>query len=124
MGHCPENTLAAFERAAMLGATWVELDVHLSADDQLVVIHDERLERTTNGQGDVREHTLAELRALDAGAWFGPGYAGQRIPTLDEVLDWARRRQIAVDVEIKNAPCYYAGIEAAVLACVDRHAMR
>jgi glycerophosphoryl diester phosphodiesterase len=123
MGHCPENTLAAFDRAAELGASWVEFDVHLSADGVPVVIHDELLDRTTNGHGFVRDHSLAELRTLDAGAWYSPDYAGQRIPTLDDVLDWARRRQISVDIEIKNAPLYYEGIEALVLAALDRHAM-
>ena len=123
MGHCPENTLAAFDRAAELGASWVEFDVHLSADGVPVVIHDELLDRTTNGHGLVRDHSLAELRALDAGAWYGPNYAGQRIPNLDDVLDWARWRGISVDVEIKNAPLYYEGIEALVLAALDRHAM-
>jgi glycerophosphoryl diester phosphodiesterase len=124
MGYCPENTLASFERAAALGATWVELDVHLSQDGSLVVIHDERLERTTSGHGLVRDHDLESLQRLDAGAWFGPDFGGLRIPTLDEVLDWARRRDVGVDVEIKNAPLFYDGIEAAVLATVERHAMR
>src|SRR5215471_12590471 len=92
MGYCPENTLASFERGLELGADWIELDVHLSRDGQLIVIHDETLDRTTSGHGLVRDHTLAELKRLDAGAWFGAEYAGQRIPTLDEVLDWAHRR--------------------------------
>ena len=116
MGYCPENTLASFERAAQLGADWVELDVHLSRDGALVVIHDETLDRTTNGSGPVRERTLSELQRLDAGQ-------GERIPTLEEVLAWARRRRIGVDVEIKNAPVYYAGIEAAVVRAVERCAM-
>src|SRR5882762_5874242 len=71
MGYCPENTLASFERGLELGADWIELDVHLSRDGALVVIHDETVDRTTNGSGLVQEHTLAELKELDAGAWFG-----------------------------------------------------
>src|ERR671938_850947 len=94
MGHCPENTLASFERGLELGADWIELDVHLSRDGALIVIHDETLDRTTNGHGLVRERTLAELRQLDAGQ-------GQRIPTLDEVLEWARAHETIVDIEIK-----------------------
>src|SRR5438270_14072854 len=82
MGHSPENTMASFERGLELGADWIELDVHLSRDGALVVIHDETLDRTTNGHGLVREHALSELKRLDAGD-------GQRIPTLDEVLVWA-----------------------------------
>src|SRR5207253_2831738 len=111
MGHCPENTFASFERALELGADWVELDVHLTRDGALAVIHDEKVDRTTDGHGFVRDYTLADLKKLDAGSWFGPEFAAQRIPTLDEVLLWARGRHTAVDVEIKNAPIYYTGIE-------------
>ncbi len=111
MGYCPENTLASFERALELGADWIELDVHLSRDDALIVIHDETLDRTTDGHGLVRDHTLAELSSLDAGN-------GERIPTLDDVLAWARDRGTVVDIEIKNAPLFYAGIEDAVVSSV------
>ncbi len=123
MGYCPENTMASFERAVALGADWVELDVHLTRDRALAVIHDETVDRTTNGQGLVKDRTMAELHQLDAGAWFGAEFAGQRIPTLDEVLAWARRLGVVVDIEIKNAPVFYAGIEQAVVAALDRHAM-
>src|SRR5579859_986244 len=93
MGYCPENTLASFERGLELGADWIELDVHPSRDGELIVIHDETLERTTNGHGLVGEHTLAELRELDAGD-------GQRLLTLNEVLDWARDQNTVLDIEI------------------------
>jgi glycerophosphoryl diester phosphodiesterase len=108
--------MASFERGVELGADWIELDVHLSRDEALIVIHDETLDRTTNGHGLVREHTLAELRTLDAGG-------GQHIPTLDEVLAWARERETIVDIEIKNAPMYYAGIEQKVVAAVSAAGM-
>src|SRR5581483_832306 len=108
--------LASFERGLELGADWIELDVHLSQDGALIVIHDETLERTTNGHGAVRSHTLAELKQLDAGD-------GQQIPTLDEVLDWARSRGAVVDIEIKNAPMFYDGIEAAVVSSLARTGM-
>ena len=97
MGSCPENTLLSFERAADLGAEWVELDVHQTRDGALVVIHDQLVERTTNGFGRVADLTLAELKRLDAGQ-------GQSIPTLDEVLEWARQAGIGVDIEVKQAP--------------------
>ena len=116
MGHSPENTMASFERGLELGADWIELDVHLSRDGALIVIHDETLDRTTNGHGLVRDHTLTELKQLDAGD-------GERIPTLEEVLDWARERNTVVDIEIKNAPLYYDGIEAAVVSALDRAGM-
>ena len=123
MGHCPENTFVSFERALELGADWIELDVHLTRDGALAVIHDETVDRTTDGHGFVRDHTLAELKKLDAGAWFGSEFAGQRIPSLDEVLVWARKRNTVVDIEIKNAPIYYAGIEEAVVESLDRSGM-
>lgn len=116
MGYCPENTLASFQRGLELGADWLELDVHLSRDGALTVIHDESLERTTNGRGLVHDHTLAELKQLDAGD-------GQSIPTLTEVLQWAYARKTVVDIEIKNAPIYYDGIEARVVRAVDEAGM-
>ena len=111
MGYCPENTLVSFERGLELGADWIELDVHLSADGALIVIHDETLDRTTNGHGLVREHTLAQLRELDAGQ-------GQQLMTLPEVLEWARAKDVVVDIEIKNAPIFYDGISEAVVDVV------
>ena len=123
MGHRPENTMASFAHALQLGADWIELDVHLSQDGVAVVIHDETLDRTTNGHGLVRDHSLAALKHLDAGGWFGPEYVGQRIPTLEEVLDWANEQNTVVDIEIKNAPLYYPGIEQAVVDALRRTAM-
>jgi glycerophosphoryl diester phosphodiesterase len=82
----PENTLAAFRAATLLGADGVELDVHASSDDEPVVIHDHDVARTTNGRGEVRTLDLAALKRLDAGAKFAPAFRGERIPTLDEVL--------------------------------------
>ncbi|HET6381468.1 MAG TPA: glycerophosphodiester phosphodiesterase family protein [candidate division Zixibacteria bacterium] len=91
----PENTMEAYRRAVELGADAVELDVHLTADGQLALIHDDMLDRTTDGSGPVRERTVRELRRLDAGAKFeGPDGSfpyrgtGMRIPTLPEVLEW------------------------------------
>lgn len=123
MGHCPENTMASFERAIELGADWIELDVHLTRDGQLAVIHDETLDRTTDGSGYVGQRSMAELKQLDAGSWHSPESAGQRIPTLDEVLTLARERGVMVDVEIKNAPIYYEGIERAVRDALERCGM-
>ena len=93
-GLAPENTLAAFEHAVRLGVDAVELDVHLSADQHLVVIHDERVDRTTNGSGKVADAPLSALRMLDAGA-------GERVPTLDEVLE-AVPGHVAINIELKG----------------------
>jgi glycerophosphoryl diester phosphodiesterase len=100
-GEAPENTLAAFKKAIDVGSDMMELDVHFSKDGQVVVIHDDHLERTTNGWGKVADHTLQELKKLDAGSWFGPLFSGERIPSLKEVLELARKK-IFVNIEIKN----------------------
>jgi glycerophosphoryl diester phosphodiesterase len=97
----PENTLASFEAAIQAGADMIELDVMLSRDRKVVVIHDETLERTTNGKGSVADLTLAELKLADAGSWFDPQFAGQQIPELSEVLDLVEGR-VYVNIEIKS----------------------
>ncbi len=99
-GYAPENTLAAFRAAIALGADMVELDVHPTADRRLAVIHDASIDRTCDGRGFVREMTLAEIQAFDAGIWWGPGFAGERVPSLDEVLALTRGR-CRVNVEVK-----------------------
>jgi glycerophosphoryl diester phosphodiesterase len=103
----PENTLRSFASALELGVDVVECDVHLSADGDLVVIHDHTVDRTTDGQGLVGAKTTAELRALDAGG-------GERLPLLDEVVDLVRGRAGLV-VELKQAPLPYPGLEDAVV---------
>ncbi len=100
-GLCPENTIAAFRRALDIGVDMIELDVLLSADDQLVVFHDETLDRTTDGSGPVRELNHAQLIRLDAGGWFGGEFVGERIPTLLEVLELVGDRCL-LNVEIKD----------------------
>jgi len=114
---CPENTLASFQSAIDLGVDVIECDVHLSEDGGLPVIHDHLLDRTTNGSGLVRDQTMAELKRLDAGSWKEPRFAGERIPSIGEVLDLARGK-VGVAIEIKNLPLPYAGIEEAVVRAV------
>jgi glycerophosphoryl diester phosphodiesterase len=98
----PENTLAAFQRAIDLGAHWFELDCGLTADGEVVAIHDDTVDRTTSGSGHVDTMGLAELKELDAGSWFDPSYAAESVPTLGEALDCASGR-IGVYIEIKNS---------------------
>ena len=99
----PENTLAGLRVAAARGYRAVEFDVMLSADGVPVLIHDETLQRTTDGRGRVCETPFAALRRLDAGAWFGAQFAGERMPTLDEALALCRELGLAANVEIKPA---------------------
>ena len=113
-GTCPENTLVAFARAAALGAHMIELDVQLTRDGEVVVMHDWTLERTTDGAGAVCDRTLAEIRRLDAGAWFGPAFRGTRVPTLAEVL-----AAVGLPVNVELKPVGDDGLEACALAVVE-----
>ena len=97
----PENTLAAFQAALAAGAPMIELDVTFSRDRKPVVIHDPTLERTTNGHGAVGDYTMEELKQLDAGSWFDPKFADQRLPQLSEVLDLVKG-QTYLNIEIKG----------------------
>ncbi len=101
-GHAPENTLAAFKRALGLGATFIETDLQLTRDSRFVAIHDPTVNRTTNGQGKVHDMTLAELRRLDAGSWFGSAFAGERVPTLDEILEFSKKNDAVFYLELKQ----------------------
>lgn len=134
-GYAPENTMPAFEKALAIGADVIEFDVHLSRDGRVVVIHDDMLDRTTNGQGPVRQYAWEDLKKLDAGSWFDrkneavrlgqvevpPGtrplpvpeekFAGTTIPLLEEVLEWSTAVRMPVSIEIKAPWPFYHGLE-------------
>ena len=118
----PEHTLAAFEAAVAQEADLIELDVRLSADGQLVVIHDEQLERTTDGRGLVREYTLQALKRLDAGGWFGRAFRGQRIQTLTELLERFRDR-VRFAIELKEGSDISQGIEERLVSLLQIYDM-
>lgn len=115
--YAPENTLAAFQLAIEQQADWLELDVQQTRDGHLVVFHDLRMERTTNGAGPLRDLTLAQIQALDAGSWFGPQFAGERVPSFEDVLTLAAQHNIRVFPEIKD-PRLYPGIEERMAAAI------
>lgn len=115
---CPENTMAAFARSLELGATGIETDVQLTRDGRLVLIHDETLSRTTNGSGWVKDHDLEELRKLDAGSWFHPDFAEERLPLLEELLELVQDSGTVVNIELKNTKVPYAGLEEKVIDLV------
>ena len=100
LGAYPENTLAGFKAALELGVDAIELDIHVTSDGRVAVIHDDTVDRTTDGVGVVSKMTLAELKALDAGAWFGERFAGERIPTLEEVMELVDGK-VALAIEVK-----------------------
>ncbi len=116
--YAPANTLAAFRLAEELGADGVELDVRLSADGVLVVIHDDTVDATTDGHGRVRDMTLPELKRLDAGSWFDPRFAGERIPTLEEVVE-ALGPHMVLNIELKGSSWRSEGLEQAVVNLVE-----
>jgi len=99
--YAPENTLASIRKAAALGARWVEFDVRLTRERDLVLIHDDDVKRTTNGRGRVRDLAVSELQALDAGAWFGGAFAGERIPALVETIALLHDLGLGANIEIK-----------------------
>lgn len=119
--YAPENTLAAFALAERMGADGVELDVQLTADREVVVLHDETVNRTTDGVGAVAELTLAELRRLDAGCGL-PEYAGAVIPTLDETFGALAKGRMTINVELKTTG-FQTGIEPVVAELIMAHGL-
>ncbi|MCY8166964.1 glycerophosphodiester phosphodiesterase family protein [Bacillus spizizenii] len=124
-GYAPENTMAAFEKALQMKADYIELDVQMSKDGELVIIHDTTVNRTTDIDSElpvaVKNLTLAELRKLDAGSFFAPQFAGERIPTFEEVLD-RYKGKIGMLIELKE-PARYPGIEEKVSAALKERRM-
>ncbi len=113
-GLAPENTRSAFHKAVELRADYLEFDVHLSKDGELVIMHDERIDRTTNGSGYIKDLTLPELRLLDVGGLFSEEFRGESIMTLNELLE-EFYDQVGLLIELKN-PQSYPGIEEKVVA--------
>ncbi|WP_106766140.1 glycerophosphodiester phosphodiesterase [Paenibacillus faecalis] len=122
-GVCPENTMAAFRKALELGATGIETDVQMTKDGKLVLIHDETLQRTTGVQGWVKDYTLEEIRKLDAGSWFSEEFRGERIPTLEELLELTKDRGTIVNIELKIGAVQYPGLEEKVIETIRSFGM-
>jgi glycerophosphoryl diester phosphodiesterase len=113
----PENTMAAFRAAWEAGARWLETDVQPTADAGLVLIHDDEVDRTTDGIGQVRELTTAALTGLDAGFWFGPSFAGAPVPTVDDLLaEITGDRRLLLEIKGEHTPDQVASIVQAVRA--------
>lgn len=122
-GTHPENTLAAFRAAAALPIDGVELDVHLTKDGEVVVIHDEKINRTTDGKGYVKDLTLEELQQYDAGSWFSEEWSGERVPTLDEVFEIYEDTSHRLNIEIKSDIFPYDGLVEKVLTIANNRGM-
>ncbi len=117
--YAPENTLVSFEKGLELGADMLELDIHMSRDGELVVMHDPTLERTTNGTGYIKNYSVKELKQFDASKRF-ESYRGERIPILQEVFDLAKKRATFA-IEIKNCPILYPEIEKKLVRLIERN---
>lgn len=122
MASAPMNTLAAFQLAFDQGADGVELDAHLSGDGQIIVLHDFSVDATTDGRGQAADMTLAELKQLDAGAWFAADFAGERIPTLGEVFA-AFNEKLYFNVELKSHSADDGALAEAAADCIRHHGM-
>jgi glycerophosphoryl diester phosphodiesterase len=118
--NAPENTLAGLRQAKALDCRWVEFDVRLTADGQPILLHDDRLQRTTDGRGKVSALSLAALRHHDAGGWFGPSFAGERVPTLQEAVMLLAELGLGANVELKATQRREAETGIVVAELLDR----
>jgi glycerophosphoryl diester phosphodiesterase len=116
----PENTLEGLREARRQGATWVEVDAKLTGDNHVILLHDDALDRTTSGQGPAAQASLTAIRALDAGTWFGPAFAGAKVPTLEETVRELIALGLNCNFEIKPCP----GRERVTAECVMRELQR
>ncbi|WP_257985963.1 glycerophosphodiester phosphodiesterase [Bacillus sp. M6-12] len=117
-GTYPENTMISFEEARSAGADGIEIDVQLSKDGEVVIIHDESLDRTTNGSGYVKDKQLKELQKLDASHKFSHIYGETEIPALQELVDWLKGNNLFCNIELKNGKFHYPGLEEKVIKLV------
>jgi glycerophosphoryl diester phosphodiesterase len=117
----PENTMKAFTEAAKSGAEGIELDVQMTKDGELVVIHDEKVDRTTDGAGFVKDYNIKELRMLDAGNLHNALSHKEPIPFLKEVLEWMTSNQLICNIELKNSIIPYEGMESKVIDMVREY---
>lgn len=115
---CPENTMSAFERSLELGATGIETDVQMTSDGRLVLIHDETLSRTGGAEGWVKDTTYDQLRTRDAGSWFHAVFAGERIPSLEELFKLVQGKGTLLNLELKNGIVSYKGMEEKVIQAI------
>jgi len=115
----PENTMAALKMAVDFGVDGLEFDVHVTKDGEVVICHDESVDRTTNGKGLIVDYTYEELQKLDAGSWFSDEYKGEKIPRLTELFDLVRGSNLLLNIELKTGVSSYRRIEKAVLKLIE-----
>jgi len=114
-GEYPENTMLAFRKAVEIGADGIETDLQMTRDGVIVICHDEKLDRTTDGSGLIRDYTYNELLKFDAGAKYREAFKGERIPTVDEFFNYVQDKNIFINLELKNSIINYQGLEKRVI---------
>lgn len=122
-GVYPENTMLSFREAVKVGCDAIEMDVHETRDGRLVVIHDERLDRTTDSTGRICDHSFAELQQVNAAARYKGKYAPEHIPSFDEYCEWASGESVGHNIEIKTDKIYYHDIERKIWATIERYGL-
>jgi glycerophosphoryl diester phosphodiesterase len=122
-GLYPENTMLAFKKAAEAGADEIELDVHLSKDGKVIVIHDETLNRVAEKQGNVRDLTFDELHSIDASVLYKGKYGFNPIPSLEEYFSWVKDTGITTNIELKNGVVYYEGLEEKTVDLIKKFSL-
>ncbi len=124
-GYFPENTMAAFQAALVAGADGIELDVQMAKDGMPVIIHDEKVDRTTGGTGYIKDMTFEEILQLDAGSWFAEVNAGETIPDLEKFLKWAAMEgnELLINIELKNDLIVYPGMEKKVIDLILKYGL-
>jgi glycerophosphoryl diester phosphodiesterase len=120
----PENTMLSFKKALEMGCTGIETDVQLTKDGVLVLIHDEMVNRTTNGEGLVKDYTYIELSKLDAGSWMGEEFIGINIPTAEELIYLVKDKNIILNFEIKSGIVMYEDIEQKLIDLINKHKIK
>jgi glycerophosphoryl diester phosphodiesterase len=119
--YAPENTMSAFELGVKMGAKGIETDIHLSLDGIPVIIHDEFIDNVSNGKGDCKKKSVEELKKYDFGSWFSQKYASEKIPLLEELLDYVQKKDIILNIEIKKGFVKYPGIEEKAVELVQKY---
>lgn len=120
-GYYPENTILSFEKAIELGCSGIETDVQMTKDGVLVLVHDEMVNRTTDGVGFVKDYTYSDLAKLDAASWFSKDFNGLRIPAIDELIYLVKDRDIIINFEVKTGIIQYEGIEEKLINTIYKH---
>ncbi|WP_163102649.1 glycerophosphodiester phosphodiesterase [Peribacillus alkalitolerans] len=123
-GTHPENTMLSFREAERVGADGIELDIQLTKDNQIVVIHDETIDRTTNGKGFVKDYTVMKLKQFNASFSFTSKWGESSIPTLEEVLQWMQGNRLRLIIELKNTRFLYPGMEEKAITMVRKYSMQ